>query len=55
MKTVFTLVRNFINAPRDKALYKEYLRHEYGIEPYESYDGLVSNRHPHTTPRSLPF
>lgn len=55
MKTVFTLVRNFINAPRDQARYEEYLRHEYGIKPYSYHERLIGAGHSRPEPRTLPF
>lgn len=53
MKTIFTIIRNFVNAPREQAMYEDYLRHEYGIQPYQYHEGLIGSGHSRPEPRTL--
>lgn len=55
MKTIFTTIRNLINARRDQAMYEDYLRHEYRIKPYQYHESLIGNGHSRPEPRTPLF
>lgn len=53
MKTIFTTIRNFLAAPRERELYEDYLRHEYRIKPYQYHESLIGTGHARPEPHTI--